>query len=105
MATYWWCAMQKECIVTASDVRFLIQNMGTERCSYFFYIHRKKKTVASHVHYFCLYVHGQCGRVSSLSSLIPIRTADIFILTKEQAFVICKGAKRIAWSETGALII
>lgn len=96
--------MQKECIVTASDVRFLIQNMGTERCSYFF-IFTGKKTVASHVHYFCLYVHGQCGRVSSLSSLIPIRTADIFILTKEQAFVICKGAKRIAWSETGALII
>lgn len=34
--------MQKECILTASDVRFLIQNMGTERCSYFFTFTGKK---------------------------------------------------------------
>lgn len=35
---------EKECILTASDVGSVIQNMGMERCSYF-YIHRKKKTL------------------------------------------------------------
>lgn len=64
MAAYQWCMMQR--MYTPSfRCRFVIAEHGKDML--FFYIHRIE-TDALYVHYVAFYVHGQCGRGSSLSS-------------------------------------
>lgn len=86
-----------------SELRIQIFNSvhGNGKMLLFFYIQRKNFCFTCSL--YCLYVHRECSRGLSLSSFIsvdiPIKTVDIFILTKLHEFVICKGAERIVRSK------